>query len=133
MHRVGGRLPLLRKVGQRWLAIRVLQSQKREAREKDIRGNFGAFGIGYSKYKQDFRAIENQDTRVQDVIRALDAFHKHNFVPDGQETPRKRLAELVVVVRLREIALREGKLNPWTPHAGDYPGEEESTHEELVA
>lgn len=132
MHRVGGRLPLLRKIGQRWLAIRVLRSQKREAREKDIRGNFGAFGIGYSKYKQNFRAIENQDIKVQDVMRALDTLHKHSFVADGQETPRKRLAELVVVVKLREIALREGKLNPWTPHTGDYPGEKELTHEELV-
>ena len=132
LHRVGGRLPIMRKVRQRWLAIRILQNQKREAREQGIRGNFGAFGIGISKYGKNFRAVENADIKVQNARRALNHFHKQDFVSDGQATPRKRLAEDIVAIRLLEIAFREGKLNPQVPHAGGPHGEKVTEHEELV-
>jgi hypothetical protein len=131
IHRVGGP-PILRRIPQRWLAIRVLRTQKKEAKEHRVQANFGVFGVGYSRYKQNFRSIESLDMEAQDVLRALNIFHKNRFTSDGQATPRKRLAERIIAIKLRELALREGKLEPWVPRTGEGPGEEEPEQEEMV-
>jgi hypothetical protein len=128
LHRVGGRIPVIRAIRQRVLALRILQNQKHE----NPTGNFGAQGLGFKRYKENFRSIEEADTRVRNARRALDRQHKNNFVADGQATPRNRLAESIIDIRLREIAFRKGKLNPEIPRTGDFPGEDVPEVEEMV-
>jgi len=115
LHRVGGPSPLMRRLGQRWLAIKILNSEKRQRREVGDRANFGAFGMGYKRYKEIFRNVEQADTDVKDARRALGAWHKNAFVADGQATPRVKLAENIIDIRLRELAFRNGRLNPEIP------------------
>lgn len=128
LKRVGGDISILRPVRQRILAFRILQKQKKD----NPNANYGALGLGFRRYKDNFRSIQEADTRVQNARRALSPPHKNTYVKAGQSTPRIRLAENIVDIRLREIAYRELRLNPEIPKTGIFPGEPEPEHEELV-
>lgn len=112
LHRVGGPIPILRNVRQRLLAIRILNSEKRARREVGDRANYGTKNVGIKRYKEIFRTIEQADIEVKDARRALGFWNKNNFVADNQATPRDKLAENIIDIRLREIAFRDGRLNP---------------------
>lgn len=115
IRRVGGPLGV-RRLGQKMIAKEILSAQRAHDRDVGSDRDYGAFGRGRERYRANLRAMEELDTKAADIRRALNKFHRSKFIKDGQSTPRRVLAEMIVEHRLKVIAYREGRLDLMPPH-----------------
>lgn len=118
--RVGGP-PIVRRLGQKNMARKVLAGQRGRDREIGSDKDYGALGHGRERYLANLRAMQELDTRAANIRRALDKFHRSKFIKDGQATARLQLAEAVVEHKLKEIAYRGGRLDLMPPQQVKIP------------
>ena len=125
LERVGGPGATGQKDAKWALANKILQTEKAENRAAGISLNYGRSGLGTQRLKQIVRDLEDYDITVRDARRALGKNNRSTYTSDGQQTPRRHLAETIITVKEREVAHRHGHLHPRVPRrVGVVPSEE---------
>jgi hypothetical protein len=127
--KAGGRVPVIKQVKLGLLSIRILENEKKHP---DTRRNYGPSGLGYRRFKKIYRALEDFDIDVGNAKSALSRTRNTNYTTDGQQTPRRELAENILKIKEDMIAHRRGRLHLHMPEYSDPSAETDEEPETLA-